>query len=78
MLQVWYNPWIREKSPGRGVIGKNLENHMQENIGWILFKTHNVYIFFRYTIASSKCKLRIIDNVWCGLSCGIYYYLDIK
>ena len=28
-----------------GVTGKILENHMRENIGWILFKTHNFYIF---------------------------------
>ena len=30
---------------GGGVTGKNLENHVRENIGWILFKTHNFYIF---------------------------------
>ena len=30
---------------GRGVTSKILENHVRENIGWILFKTHNFYIF---------------------------------
>jgi hypothetical protein len=43
-------------SHGGGGTGKNVENHVRENIGWILFKTHNFYIFLRYTIASSKCK----------------------
>ena len=28
-----------------GVTGKILENHVRENIGWILFKTRNFYIF---------------------------------
>ena len=30
---------------GGGVTGKILENCVQENIGWILFKTRNFYIF---------------------------------
>ena len=37
-------------------IGKNVENHVQENAGWTLFKTHNFYVFLRYTVASSKCE----------------------
>ena len=28
-----------------GVTGKILENHVRENIGWILIKTLNFYIF---------------------------------
>ena len=28
-----------------GVTGNILENHVRENIGWILFKTRNFYIF---------------------------------
>ena len=41
----------------RGGTGENVENHVRENIGWILIKTRNFYIFFYiYTIASSKCK----------------------
>ena len=39
-----------------GVAGKILEDHVQENKGWILFKTRNFYIFLKYTIASSECK----------------------
>ena len=38
-----------------GVTGKILDNHVQENLGWILFKTRN-FTFFKYTIVSSKCK----------------------
>ena len=30
--------------PGGGT-GENVENHVRENIGWILFKTRNFYIF---------------------------------
>jgi hypothetical protein len=67
-----------EPSTQGGITCKNLENHVRENIGWILFETHNFYIFFRYTIASSKYKFGNIYNVWCGLSRDIYYYLDIK
>ena len=54
--------------------GKNVENHVRENVRWILFKTHNCYIFLRYTIASSKCELRIIYNIKFGLSCGILLF----
>ena len=61
-----------------GGTSENVENHVRENIRWILFKTHNFYMFFRCTIGYSKCKIRIIYNVWWGLSCGSYYYLDIK
>ena len=25
--------------------GKNVENHVQENVGWILFKTHDICIY---------------------------------
>ena len=39
-----------------GVTGKILENHVRENIGWILFKTHNFLHFLKYTIATLKCK----------------------
>jgi hypothetical protein len=42
---------------GGGSISKNVENHVRENVGWILFKTHNFYIFHGYIIASSKCEL---------------------
>ena len=28
-----------------GGTGKNVEDHVRENIGWILFKTCNFYIF---------------------------------
>ena len=38
---------------GRGT-GENVENHVRENVGWILFKIHNFKIFLRYTITSSK------------------------
>ena len=39
-----------------GGSGENVEYHVQENVGWILFKTHNFYILLGYTIASSKCE----------------------
>ena len=29
----------------KGGTAENLENHVQENIGWVLFKTHIFYIF---------------------------------
>ena len=36
---------------------ENVEIHVQKNVGWILFKIHNFYIFPRYyTIVSSKCE----------------------
>ena len=35
---------------------ENVENHVRENVGWILFKTHNVYIFLRNKKMSSKCE----------------------
>ena len=41
---------------GGGGTGKDVENHVQKNIGWILFKTHNIYIFLEYTIATCECE----------------------
>ena len=56
-----------------GVTGKKLENHVQEYTGWILFKTHNFYIFLDIQQRPLNVNLGIIYNVWCGLSRGIYY-----
>ena len=36
--------------------GKNVENHVRENVEWILFKTHNFHYFLKYTIVFSKCE----------------------
>ena len=36
-------------------IGKNVENHVQGNVGCILVKTCYLFIY-RYTISSSKCE----------------------
>ena len=41
-LIVW--SWGGSLGSGRGT-DKNVENHVLENIGWILYKTHNFYIF---------------------------------
>ena len=37
--------YIMVKFYHRGGTGENVENHVWENIGWILFKTRNFYIF---------------------------------
>ena len=57
----------------RAGISKNVENHMRENVWWILFKTHNFNIFLGYTIAPSKCDFgNNLYNVRCGLGCGTF------
>lgn len=59
--------------------GKNKENHVRENVGWILFKTCDFYIFLKYTIVSLYVNLGIIYNVQCGLSYGYNFRnLDVK
>ena len=53
-MPIWY---IRsEVKLWGGGTGKDVENHVQKNIGWILFKTHNIYIFLEYTIATCECE----------------------
>ena len=37
-------PQPLHKNHGGGT-GKNVQNHLRENIGWILFKTRNFHIF---------------------------------
>ena len=54
-----------------------MTNHV-ENVGWILFKTHNFYIFLDIQKRHLNVNLRIIYNVQRGLSCGILIYLDVK
>ena len=49
----------------------NVGDLMQENVGYNLFKTHNIYIVLRYPF--SKCESGIMYNVQCGLSRIVLY-----
>ena len=47
--KLYYHGYSFAQTTSRGArgggTGKKLENHVRENIGWILFKTRNFYTF---------------------------------
>ena len=68
----------RVPSPAHGLgagTGENVENHVQENVRWISFKTHKFFIFHRYTIAFSEHEFE--SFVKCMVSFKLYHYIII-
>ena len=53
---------------------ENVENHMQENVGWILFNIHNFYILKNIQQRLLNVSLGTLYNVQCGLRCGILLF----
>lgn len=51
--------------------GKNVNNHVRENVGRILFKRLNCYIFVDIRYCPLNVNLEIQYNVQCGLSYGL-------
>ena len=65
-----YRPMVT-KTIARAGTGENVDNHMQENVGWVLFKTRIFVSFLDIRYHPLNANLGIIYNVQCGLSCGV-------